>query len=269
MKTKEKYELYKPKKFLGQNFLVDDNVARKITKQLENEPSDKIIEIGPGQGALTKHLIEYGDNFTAVEIDSSICKKLKKIYGEKLNLVNMDFLKYEITSEENQKIRIIGNIPYNITSEILFKLFDNKNKIQTAVLMIQKEVAERLVANFNTKEYGILAIQTQVNCLPEILFNVNKKSFFPKPLVNSAIVRLNFGLNQYSIEDYEIFRRVVRDSFGMRRKIMRNSLSKFIAELNLKYKDIDFDFQNRPESLRVLEFVQLANMIYDAHRNKK
>jgi 16S rRNA (adenine1518-N6/adenine1519-N6)-dimethyltransferase len=260
LKTREKYKIYKPKKYLGQNFLVDDNISKKIVKQLEITKSDFVIEIGPGQGALTKHLEGYCDNYIAVEIDKSISEALEEKYGSRIKIINDDFLKYDL-NQFVKPIKIIGNLPYNIASEILFKLFDYRDKIACAVLMVQKEFAQRLVAKPNTKEYGILSVQTNAFSQPKILFNVPPTVFFPKPKVESSVIKLEFKIN-YDILNKEIFKKLVRSSFGKRRKLIKNSLKDFFEEYKLSFRDYNFDFTKRAENINVEEYVKLSNDIY-------
>lgn len=270
--NKEKFEHYKPKKFLGQNFLVDHNIAKKIVASLEIKPEDIIVEIGPGQGVLTKYISHLTDNFVAVELDRSIYEKLSFEYKGKLKLIHKDFLKVDLENDirnifENKnisgehKLKIIGNIPYNITTEILFKLYDSVEIIDSAILMMQKEVARRLTAQPHTKDYGILAIQTQVHCDPKILFNVPPTAFFPKPNVDSSIVRFDFNKTGFEIQDKELFKTLVKQSFSQRRKTMKNSLKKFFQDLNIQPEKIDFDFTRRAETVSIEEFIGLLNSV--------
>lgn len=266
MKTKDKFELYKPKKFLGQNFLVDDNIARKIVASLGIESSDPVIEIGPGRGALTKHIAGLTNNFTAVEFDKGVHADLQKEFGDAVNVIHSDFLKYDLSShfsKNKSKLKIIGNIPYNITSKILFKLFDVYELVDCVVLMVQKEVASRLIAKTRSKEYGILSVQTQIHCKPEVLFHVPPTAFFPKPSVKSSIIKFSFNGEQQvrNIVNMEIFRSVLRESFGQRRKFMSNSLGSLFEKNELAFGDIDFDFTRRPETLSPEEFVTLGNRV--------
>lgn len=263
--TKQKYALYKPKKFLGQNFLVDNNIAKKIVASLDILPEDVVIEIGPGQGVLTKYLLGLTKNFYAVEIDKSIYEKLSEEYQGKLKLIHKDFLKLDFTKDidtgESGKIKIIGNIPYNITTEILFKLYDSNDKVSSATLMMQKEVARRLTAKPNTKDYGILAIQTQLHTIPKILFNVPPTAFFPKPNVDSSIVKFDFKNSIAGLNDKSLFKELVRESFGQRRKTMRNSLKKFFERNKIDFEKLEFDFSRRPENVNIEEFKMLSNSI--------
>ncbi|MBL7128495.1 MAG: ribosomal RNA small subunit methyltransferase A [Ignavibacteria bacterium] len=265
--NKEKFLKYKPKKFLGQNFLVDDNIAKKIIRACDIKKNDSLIEIGPGHGALTKHLVKLTKNYLAVEIDHTIIEKLRLQFDNKLKIIHQDFLKLDFDSELNDifniknKLKIIGNVPYNITTEILFKLFELKDKIEFAVMMIQKEVAQRITAKPNTKAYGILAIQTQLNTSPEILFNVPPTAFFPKPKVHSSVIKLEFGKEKYKLDDKTLFKKIVKESFGKRRKVMRNSLKNLFDDLNIVTNRIEFDFSRRPENVSIHEFVTLSNEI--------
>ncbi|MEO8210420.1 MAG: 16S rRNA (adenine(1518)-N(6)/adenine(1519)-N(6))-dimethyltransferase RsmA [bacterium] len=262
--NKDKYNLYKPKKFLGQNFLVDENIAKKIVASLDIKPGDTIIEIGPGQGVLSKYLCKLSQNFFAVEIDKFIFEKLSIDFEDKIKLIHKNFLKFDFNNDISnsiKKIKIIGNIPYNITTEILFKLYDSNDRIESAVLMMQKEVAMRLTANPNTKDYGILAIQTQLYTTPKILFNIPPTAFFPKPNVNSSIVKLEFKKDISELDDKALFKTIVRESFGQRRKTMRNSLKKFFERNNITFTRIEFDFSRRPENVSLDEFIVLTNII--------
>lgn len=256
-----KYEKFRPKKFLGQNFLVDDNIAKKIISFLDIQDGDNIVEIGPGHGALTKHLVNYKINYTAVELDKFIVEELTNKYGEKINLIHEDFLKTDISKIFSSPFKVIGNIPYNITTEILFKLYDNKDIVQSAVLMMQKEVAQRLAAKPNTKDYGILAILTQVNAVPKIVYNVPPTAFFPKPKVNSSVVRVELKNDSYVIRDVNLFKEVVKSSFNQRRKVMRNSLKKLFEEKGIEFESVNFDFSKRPEQLSIQEFVEFSNSL--------
>lgn len=268
--NKEKYNKYRPKKFLGQNFLVDENIARKIVVSLDISPGDPVAEIGPGQGVLTKYIHKLTGNFAAVELDKSIYEKLSSEYKGRLLIIHKDFLDVDINEEllksfdlkgEKRKLKIIGNIPYNITTEILFKLYDSAGIIDSAVLMMQKEVARRLTAKPGTKDYGILAVQTQINSSPEILFGVPPTAFFPKPRVESSVVRFRFGKNEFKITDRDGFKTLVKQSFGQRRKTMKNSLKVFFEKNRIQTEDIDFDFSRRAETVGIEEFIALHEKI--------
>jgi len=263
LSNRSKYEKYRPKKRFGQNFLVDDNISRKIVKSLEITEDDTVIEIGPGQGALTKHLINETNRFLAVEIDIKAAEDLK---SKGYNVIEKDFLEFDLDVDLPEKfkgrnIKIVGNIPYNITSGILFKLLDSVVKIDSCVIMIQKEVAERLVAKVNTKQYGILAVQFQATANVKQLFNVPPTAFFPKPDVTSSVIRITFGHNENVIKNVSIFKEFVRSAFSKRRKTLKNSLKDFFEKHELNINDFELDFKRRAESLTVKEFIDLSNLI--------
>ncbi len=265
--NKKKFLKYRPKKFLGQNFLVDNNIAKKIVGACDIKKDDLLIEIGPGHGALTKHLYKLTKNYLAVEIDHTIIEKLILQFDNDIKIIHKDFLKLDFDSDLNDtfntknNLKIIGNVPYNITTEILFRLFELKDKIEFAVMMIQKEVAQRITAKPDTKAYGILAIQTQLNTSPEILFNVPPTAFFPKPKVHSSVIKLVFGKEKYKLDDRTLFKQIVKESFGKRRKVMKNSLKNLFENLNIVTNSIEFDFSRRPENVSIPEFVKLSNVI--------
>jgi 16S rRNA (adenine1518-N6/adenine1519-N6)-dimethyltransferase len=261
----DKFQKYRPKKFLGQNFLVDENIAKKIVASLDIQPDDYVIEIGPGQSSLTKYLIELTNNFVAVELDKHIVEKLRA--EGKIDVIHKDFLDLDFDNDipkftdKTKKLKIIGNIPYNITSQILFMLFDNSERVGSALLMMQKEVAKRLTAVPNTKDYGILAIQTQVFTTPKLLFNVPPTAFFPKPKIDSTVVKFEFHRNKHQIENYPLFKSLVKASFGQRRKTMRNSLKKFFEDNKLSFDIFNFDFSRRAESVSIEEYITLNEAI--------
>lgn len=272
---KEKYELYRPKKFLGQNFLVDKNIAKKIVRSCEIHPGDLVIEIGPGQGVLTQYLSEFTSNLTAVELDKSIYTKLTIEYQNSIRLIHGDFLKLDIENylsrdlKTMERIKVVGNIPYNLTTEIIFKIYQSKHRISSAVLMMQKEVAYRLIAKPDSKNYGILSILTQIHTIPKILFNVPPTAFFPIPGVDSSVVKFDFGNMPNDIEDENLFSTLVKSSFGKRRKIMKNSLKEFFEINEINVEQIDFNFSRRPENVSVAEFIELSNSILREKRKAK
>lgn len=269
--SRKKYEIYKPKKRYGQNYLVDDNIARKIIKSLGARQDDALLEIGPGQGALTKFLVNEYPEYTAVEIDESSVNELKRKFGENLGIVCGDVMKFdfmELSGKKGKRIKVLGNIPYNITSDILFKLLDNIAYIETAVLMVQKEVAERLSAAVGTKQYGILAVQFGAFAEVINIFNVPPTAFFPKPRVISSVIKLAFDENKFAISNVPLFRSLVRNAFSKRRKTLKNSLKDFFGANDINNCDFNVDFSRRAETLSVNEFVVLSNEINSCLRYK-
>lgn len=261
-----KYQKYRPVKFLGQNFLVDENIAKKIVKNIDITPDDLIIEIGPGYGALTKHILKETEKYIGIELDEKFIASLKEKFPE-INLINKDFLKLDIPDEISKfnftcrNIKIAGNIPYNITSQILFKLFESKHLLHSAVIMSQKEVAYRLIAPPSTKEYGILAVQTQINSKVKLLFNLPPSIFFPKPKVESTVFKLTFQPVTF-IPDRKLFTEILRLAFNQRRKTLKNSLTSFFAKYSIEPSSLDFDFSLRPEQLSPEDFISLHRLIF-------
>ena len=251
--TMENYnELVRPKKALGQHFLVDLNIARKIVDALSVD-HDVVIEVGAGMGVLTQYLIENQlDKLQVVEIDKESVEFLKKKFPElEGHLVLGDFLKYDMTGGDTA---VIGNFPYNISSQIFFQILKYRNNVSECVGMIQKEVAERLAAGPGSKTYGILSVLLQAWYDIEYLFTVNENVFNPPPKVKSAVIRLKRN-NVKELEcDEKLFVTVVKQAFNQRRKTLRNSLRSLIpAEI------IDNEiFNKRPEQLSVTEFVDIV-----------
>lgn len=254
--------MLKPIKALGQNFLRDENILHKIVESLDLQTGDVVVEIGSGQGALTKHLCERSVKLIGIELDKRAVRLLQERFGEKLELIHRDVLEVnlgELAQHHGRKVRVVGNIPYYLTSEILFWLFDARTAVADATLMMQFEVARRLVALPKNKEYGILSIFTQLYTECEMLFKVSRNCFFPKPEVDSAVVRFTFK-EQLPDCDEILFRSIVRATFGQRRKTLRNGL-KSIGYDDSVLDQILFDLKRRPEDLSVDEFLNLSESI--------
>ncbi len=254
----------RPKKSLGQNFLHDANIARKIVDSMHLQRDNRVVEIGPGKGALTGFLLEKLSHLTAIELDDELALQLRATFSEKLTLILGDVLKVDLKTLAKQlggKVRIAGNIPYNITSPILFWVIDARESVRDCTLMMQHEVAQRLTAKPRTKDYGILSVFAQYYAAPKLLFSVSPKSFTPVPEVTSAIVYLNFsggGPQQPQALNDSIFRAVVRGTFGKRRKTLRNGL-RGLGVPAQELKNISLSLNRRPEELTVTEFVSLAD----------
>ena len=250
----------KPIKSLGQNFLRDENILHKIVDSLNLRSGDVIVEIGSGQGALTKHLSEKKVKLIGIEVDERAVRLLRERFGEKLELIHKDVLDVnlgELAQNNGGKVRIVGNIPYYLTSEILFWLFDARIAVVNATLMVQFEVARRLIASPKNKEYGILSIFTQFYTECEMLFKVSRNCFFPKPEVDSAVVRFKFK-EQLPDCDEKLFRSIVRSTFGQRRKTLRNGLKSMGFDDSVLDR-ISFELKKRPEELGVEEFLLLTS----------
>ncbi len=256
---------FRPKQSLGQNFLVDENIARKIIKNLTPNPQDVIIEIGPGFGVLTKYVIPQVKQVIGVEIDRDLCRDLREQFSqfENFNLIEGDFLKTDLTQywEEGDPIRFLGNIPYHITSPVIFKIFQIRKFVSDMTLMIQREVAERIVAPPGGKDYGILSVFSQLYSAPKILFHVSKNVFKPKPDVDSSVIRWDFSKPEnVDVENEEVFDKIVHLTFQQRRKMLRKSLQQ-IPDFPEYSDKISFDLEKRPEELSVSDFAELSNQI--------
>lgn len=248
------------KKHLGQHFLKDENIARKIVASLTHEGYSKVLEVGPGMGVLTKYLIEDRSLETfVIDIDRESIAYLQEHYPSLENrIISGDFLQLDLGQYFSEPFAVIGNFPYNISSQILFKMLDHRNSIPECVGMFQKEVAERVAAKHGNKIYGILSVLIQTFYDIEYLFAVSENVFTPPPKVKSAVIRLRRNSVQQLHCDEKLFIRVVKASFNQRRKTLRNSLREFTVKPAFTGHDI---FNKRPEQLAVKEFVELTDML--------
>lgn len=250
----------KAKKHLGQHFLTDENIAQKIANMLTQNGYKNILEIGPGMGVLTKYLLKKPLTTYVIEIDNESVEYLQTHY---LNLapriISKDFLKINLSDyfEDNQ-IAIIGNFPYNISTQIVFKTLENRNQIPEFTGMFQKEVAQRIAEKEGSKVYGILSVLTQAFYNVEYLFTVPPTVFNPPPKVDSGVIRLIRKENFSLPVNEKLFFKVVKTAFQQRRKTLRNSLKLFNLSDNLREDSI---FAKRPEQLSVQEFINLTSKI--------
>ncbi len=245
--------MYTLKKSLGQHFLKDENVCKKIVASLQQCSFKQLLEIGPGGGALTKYLVKIpGIDFKAVELDpEKVDYLILNFPGLKEKIIHKNFL--DIKQPFEGKFSIVGNFPYNISTQILFKILEWKNDIECAVGMFQKEVAQRIVAREGSKVYGITSVLTQAFFKIEYLFEVNEHSFQPPPKVKSAVIRLKPKAEYAAMRSEESFFRLVRAAFNQRRKTLRNAVRKFnSATLQ------DDLFSRRAEQLAVNQFAELT-----------
>lgn len=247
-----------PKKSLGQHFLRDENIARKIVGSLKAEGAGYIIEIGPGNGVLTKYLFNRKEPpVIAVEIDNEKVKFLRNEFQSKeTQVIHCDFLKYDL-SAFTSPVALIGNLPYNISSQIFFRILENRSIVNEIVCMIQKEVAERISAGPGTKTYGILSVLLQAFYNIEYLFRVTPEVFFPQPKVYSAVIRLTRNNIKELDCDERLFFSIVKACFNQRRKTIRNSIKK-ITNKPLPASDL---LSKRPEQLNVEQFVELTRIV--------
>jgi 16S rRNA (adenine1518-N6/adenine1519-N6)-dimethyltransferase len=247
-----------PKKNLGQHFLKDKSTAQKISSSLTGTGYRSVLEIGPGMGILTEFILrrEFAD-FRVIEIDNESVHYLKTNFPGFNNIITGDFLKFDIDRYFDEKVAVIGNFPYNISSQIFFKVLNHRGKIVEVVGMLQKEVAERICAGPGSKAYGILSVFVQAFYSAEYLFSVSGTLFSPPPKVQSGVIRLIRNETENLDCDEDLFFRVVKACFNQRRKTLRNSVK---SAFNIK--DADYhNFHLRPEQLSVSQFVELTNWI--------
>lgn len=247
------------KKHLGQHFLTDENIARKIVDSLPHEV-DNLIELGAGTGVLTNHLLQRTHNkLIIMDVDEESTEYLKHQYPEASdNIIRDDFLKTRLETLFTDKFSVIGNFPYNISSQIFFKILAYRSQVETVVGMIQKEVAERIVSPPGNKVYGILSVFLQAFFSIEYLFNVSANVFSPPPRVKSAVIRLTRNKLETLPCNEDLFFRLVKQAFNQRRKTMRNSLKSSLHDDALRKEEI---FSKRPEQLSVEEFIKLTQWV--------
>jgi 16S rRNA (adenine1518-N6/adenine1519-N6)-dimethyltransferase len=251
----------KPLKRFGQNYLVDKNIINKIVDTFNPSKDETIIEIGPGTGALTRAIFERIGPYTVVEIDKRVIEDLKRELPG-INVINKDFIEINLEklTSRSKKLRVVGNIPYNITSSILFKLFSERRIINDALLMVQYEVAKRMLGDKGTKDYGILSVLLNYFTDSKLCFKISPNVFYPKPNVWSAVVHIKFNNKEISSVSDVDFIKVVKASFGNRRKILKNSLSnsifcKSIADVR------SFLLNRRAEELSTNDFIELTKLL--------
>ncbi len=236
----------KAKKHLGQHFLKDRNVAEKITRTLTGDGYSDVIEVGPGTGALTRFLVGRGfRKLVAAEIDSESVRYLEQWKDERITIVEEDFLKMDLDNLFEDKFAVTGNFPYNISSQIFFKILENRHKVVEVTGMVQKEVALRIVSQPGTRVYGILSVLLGAFYDARLLFTVPPHLFVPPPAVNSAVIRLRRNSTTSLPCNEELFFRVVKSAFNQRRKMLRNALG------------AQFDTGGLPESLMSMRAEQL------------
>lgn len=246
--------MYTLKKSLGQHFLKDENICRKIVSALEEHKFDQLLEVGPGGGALTKYLIKLPDvDFKAVELDDEKVVFLEKTYPEiKGKIIHESFL--EIEQPFQGKFTVIGNFPYNISTQILFKVLDWKDDVECVIGMFQKEVAERAASKEGNKVYGVLSVLIQAFYDVEYLFDVHEKCFQPPPKVKSGVIRLTPVENKLDMKSEKAFFLLVKTAFNQRRKTLRNAVKSLFEATILE----DELFNKRAEQLTVEQFAALT-----------
>ncbi|NAW51084.1 16S rRNA (adenine(1518)-N(6)/adenine(1519)-N(6))-dimethyltransferase RsmA [Elizabethkingia argentiflava] len=245
------------KKHLGQHFLTDENIASKIANGLSGKGYELVLEVGPGMGVLTKYLLEKKQEVFVAEIDHESVSYLKLHYPQLKDHILSDFLKLDVQSLFSQQIAVIGNFPYNISSQILFKVIDHYTHIPEMTGMFQKEVAERTAAVPRTKDYGILSVMVQAYYDVQYLFTVHENVFNPPPKVKSGVISLLRNPKEGLIGNEVLFKQLVKTGFNQRRKTLRNALKSIGIPIHLA----DHEFLNkRAEELSVADFIHLTKM---------
>jgi len=248
-----------PRKRFGQNFLADGNTIDRIVAAIGPRPEDHIIEIGPGRGALTEHLIESGCRLSVIEIDRDLAADLKARHPT-LDVIVTDVLKHDFNRlRDHAPARIVGNLPYNISTPLLFKLFAHLDHILDMYFMLQLEVVDRMAAQPSTHNYGRLSVMNQYYCDVMRLFTVPASAFIPKPKVVSAFVRLLPRKPGNEANDVGTLEKILTHAFSRRRKTIRNALKGFISEEELA--SLSLDPSLRPENLSVSDYISCANLV--------
>jgi 16S rRNA (adenine1518-N6/adenine1519-N6)-dimethyltransferase len=255
-----------PRKRFGQNFLHDHSIIYNIISSIQAKPDQHWVEIGPGQGALTEPLLKQGVRLEVVELDRDLVALLREKFKQYPNLKihSADALRFDFSAlaDKNTKLRVIGNLPYNISTPLMFHLLDNAYCIEDMHFMLQKEVVDRICAAPGSKKYGRLSVMMQYYCATELLFDVPPESFDPAPQVMSAIVRLvPHSQPPVAVNDIAKLNRVVTQAFSQRRKTLRNSMKKLIAEEEIVALGIDPTL--RAENISLAEFASLSNLLQE------
>lgn len=249
----------RPKKFLGQHFLTDRNIAGKIVRSLAVNDYKQVLEVGPGTGILTGLLLERKDiDLFMVEVDRESAAYLREKYGlDRKRLLEADFLRLDLSKMFNGPFGVIGNFPYFISGQIMFRILDYRLQVREVVCMLQKEVAVRITAPPGSRTYGILSVLLQAFFNIEYLFTVGEKVFSPPPKVRSAVIRLTRNNTAHLPCDEELFFHVVKTGFNQRRKILKNSLKGFLLPLHPGHPFLKM----RPEQLDYQSFIELTRFL--------
>lgn len=255
------------KRALGQNFLVDRNIAREIVRHAEISPGDAVLEIGPGKGILTEFLLKNADPLTAIEIDGKLCPGLKKQFGTEKNfqLINADATKFDY-SKIGPRFKVVSNLPYCAATHILKRLIDYRSRIIDMTVMLQKEVVDRLTARPGQKEYGSLSIFLQFHCDVERVMEIPKTVFSPQPKIDSSLIKLKpLQEPRVRVENEKTFFKVVHAAFFHKRKMLKNNLqvweNQFYQE-NDSVRMAGIDLERRGETLSLQDFAVLSNHIH-------
>lgn len=266
---------FKFSKSLGQNFLTDVSVLEDIVESSNINNEDFVIEIGPGVGTLTKELLKKAKKVCAIELDSDLIPILKEEIGEEKNfeLINKDAMKVDFNEVigEEKSVKLVANLPYYVTTPIISRILNEKYNFKSLIIMIQKEVAERINSKPSCKEYGALTLLVQYYCNTSIVRTVKPSSFIPEPKVDSTVIKLEkLPETRIKVEDEEIFFKVIRDAFNMRRKTLWNALKPLglsSEDMKTAFDNAGIDPKRRGETLSIEEFGHLADAIHKIDKN--
>lgn len=261
---------HKARKRFGQNFLVDMGIINHIVRQIHPQPEDNIVEIGPGQGAITAPLLEATQALNVIELDRDLIPVLLAQFAKyrDFKIHSADALSFDfsqLVGEGQRRLRVVGNLPYNISTPLIFHLLDARHLIQDMHFMLQKEVVQRLAAQAGDKHYGRLGIMAQYYCHVELLFDVPPESFHPAPKVDSAIVRLTpHETLPFEAQNLDNFSRLIKAAFAQRRKTLRNCLKALLNEEQLHQvsEDLGVDLGQRAENLTLETYVTISNTLW-------
>jgi len=252
----------KAKKSFGQHFLTNEDIAKDIAFALSSDlNTNRVLEVGPGKGMLTKYLLDRSFNLKVVELDRDMIPILNQTFPSLFEkILEVDFLKLDLEEVFAEKdFMLIGNYPYNISSQIVFKMIENRSLVPQMVGMFQKEVAQRIVATPTSKAYGVISVLTQAYYDGEYLFDVGNENFDPPPKVQSGVIRLTRKTEQHEIPHPKLFKSIVKMAFSQRRKMLRNTMKSFLKSSDLLK---DQFFSQRPERISVEKFLWLTDEVY-------
>jgi len=254
---------FKPRKRFGQNFLTDPNIIAKIINAVDPQPQDHLVEIGPGKGALTDHLVQTSAELDIIEIDRDLVDLLNNRYPDQSLIIHQaDVLTFDFDSIKNKPLRVVGNLPYNISTPLIFRLLENAKDVKDMHLMLQREVVNRLIAKPSTRDYGRLGIMAQYYCSISKCFNVPPTAFRPTPKVYSAVVRLVPHQElPFKARDINVLRQLVTQAFNQRRKILSNGLKPLLTVDEITALGIDASL--RPEQISLQQFIQLSDRLVE------
>ncbi|MFK8028605.1 MAG: 16S rRNA (adenine(1518)-N(6)/adenine(1519)-N(6))-dimethyltransferase RsmA [Gammaproteobacteria bacterium] len=249
----------RPRKRFGQNFLEDDAVISRIIDVIDPREGETLVEIGPGRGAITLPLLESGCELHSIELDRDLAHEWRQRSLDRFTLHEHDALRFDFSTVSTAPLRLVGNLPYNISTPLLFHFMQYRHCFTDLHVMLQKEVAERICAAPGSKAYGRLSVMLSVNFMSEVLFDVPPDAFYPEPKVTSSIIRLVPTEPEYSLDNPKVFAEVVKKAFSMRRKTLRKSLQTLCSDADFSACDIDSSL--RPEVLSPAQFAHLANYL--------